>query len=247
MRKPDPFQELVDSLRRVLQHPSAPLVLPVRAHSSPTTATAHSTPSLVVFSSPVVRPVPFSGAAEECNGFLLQCSLETQSQLYPTEHSKIAFIISSLTGPASRWVETIWTQAGPATRSLENFVSHFREVFGTTEGDSSIGEQLYNLKQGKMTIDQYFLHFRTLAAASWWNEASLLTAFRQRLEPKLRLQLLAYDGSCGLERFIQLAIRCSNRLHSCLQDCSPANPTPRYRRTDLLRPTTNLCKRTPID
>lgn len=120
MSKPDPFQELVDSLRRVLQHPSAPLappVSPARANPSKATTTAHSTPSPVVFSSPVVRPAPFSGTAEECNGFLLQCSLalETQSQLYPTEHSKIAFIISSLTGPALRWAETIWTQAGPAT------------------------------------------------------------------------------------------------------------------------------------
>lgn len=105
---------------------------------------------------------------------------------------------------------------------------HFWEVFGTTEGDSTIGEQLYNLKQGKMTIHQYSLQFRTLAAASGWNEASLLTAFRQGLEPKRRLQLAVYDDSYDLERFIQLAIRCSNRLHSCLQDHFPASPTPRY-------------------
>ncbi len=57
-----------------------------------------------------------------------------------------------------------------------------------------------------MSIKQYSLKFRTLAAASGWNEPSLITAYRQGLNPKLRLQLAAYDDTHGLERFIQLAI-----------------------------------------
>lgn len=40
---------------------------------------------------PVCSPAPFSGLVEECNGFLLQCSLalEMQPHLYSTDKAKI--------------------------------------------------------------------------------------------------------------------------------------------------------------
>ncbi len=201
MSAPDPFQELVDSLRWVL--------LTTTTTTTPiTTVTNTSTSSSTVFASPMARPAPFSGAAEECNGFLLQCSLalEMQPHLYTSDRAKIAFIISLLTGRALQWAETICAQASTVTQSLPNFKEHFLEVFGRPVGDSSVGEQLYHLRQVSISINDYTLKFRTLAAASGWNERSLLTTYRQGLEPRLRLQLAAYDDSCRLERFIQLSI-----------------------------------------
>ncbi len=186
----------------------------------------------------MARPAPFSGEAEECNGFLLQCSLtiELQPQMFPTEHSKIAFVISALTGPALQWAETIWNQAGPATQSFSCFLIHFREVFGRSPGDTSIGERLYQLKQGAMSINQYSLKFRTLVAASGWNEPSLITAYRQGLNPQLRLHLAAYDDTHGLERFIQLAIRCSHRMLSCSPGISTAIAPPPNRPPEVHNP-----------
>ncbi len=77
-----------------------------------------------------------------------------------------------------------------------------------------------------MPIHQYSLRFRTLAAASGWNQPSLLTAFRQGLSSHLRLHLAAYDDTYWLEKFIQLAIRCSNCIQSCSTDSSVAIATP---------------------
>lgn len=89
------------------------------------------------------------------------------------------------------------------TASMDNFnVTHFKEVFGLPEGDSSIQAKLHALRQGKSSISGYPLQFCTLASASGWNEASLLTAFWQGLEPSLLLQLFSYKGTMGLERFI---------------------------------------------
>ncbi len=185
----------------------------------------------------MAKPAPYSGLVEECNGFILQCSLalEMQPHLYTTEKAKIAFIISLLTGRALQWAETIWTQAGTVTRSLDNFVAHFREVFGTPAGGSSAGEQLYNLRQGNMSINDYALKFRTLAAASEWNERSLLTTYRQELES--RLHLAAFDNTIGLERFIQLSIRVANHMHSCMED-QQAQPglMPLLRRPENISP-----------
>ncbi|MGL5904968.1 MAG: DUF4939 domain-containing protein, partial [Cetobacterium sp.] len=98
-----------------------------------------------------------------------------QPHLYPTESSKIAFIISQLSGKAMKWADSIWSQRGAVTQSYSAFISHFREVFGKPISDSSAGEKLYNLKQGSMSIYDYALHFRTLAAVSGWNEQALIT------------------------------------------------------------------------
>ncbi len=231
MSSSDPFQEIVDALKRILT-PS-----PVPSSLAPP-ITNNTTSSPPVISCPMAKPAPFSGSAEECNGFLLQCSLalEMRPQLYPTERAKIAFLISLLTGRALQWAKTIWAQAGTITISYDNFVAHFREVFGRPAGDTSVGEQLYHLRQGSLPINDYDLKFRTLAAVSGCNERSLLTTYRQGLEPRLRLQLAAYDDSYGLERFIQLSIRCATHMQSCFEEQLQSSYTPLLRRPDTISP-----------
>ncbi|ROI73786.1 Retrotransposon-like protein 1 [Anabarilius grahami] len=122
MSHPDPFQELVGALRRALtpQPPSPP-----PAVASTTTT---FTPSPIVHASPMAKPAPYSGSAENCSGFLLQCVLvlEMQPHLYPDDTSKIAFIISQLQGKALQWADSLWTQKGPVVQSYSSFVSHFR-------------------------------------------------------------------------------------------------------------------------
>ncbi|KAI2661123.1 Transposon Tf2-9 polyprotein [Labeo rohita] len=234
MSNPDPFQELVDSLRKVLLR--SPTTMP--STPPPDAPPAPSTSSATIPSSPMARPAPYSGGAEECNGFLLQCSLifTMQPALYPTDQSQITLITSLLTGPALRWAETIWHQAGPPTRFIQAFIAHFKEVFSHADEKVSAGEQLYHLKQGTMTTHEYSLRFRTLAAASGWNELSLLTTYRLGLEPKLRLQLAALDDNIGLEKFIQQSLRCSDRIKfyqsnqetvstALLRPSEPVNPS----------------------
>ncbi|ROL50881.1 Retrotransposon-derived protein PEG10 [Anabarilius grahami] len=214
MSHPDPFQDLVDALHHtftVHPPPSAPAI------TSANTATSSSPP---VYASPMAKPAPYSGSAEDCNGFLLQCSLtlEMQLHLFPTKYSKVAFLISQLSGKALQWADSIWSQNNPVIQSYSSFVDHFKEVFGKPLWDSSIGEKLYNLKQGKMSVNEYALQFRTLAARSGWNEQALLTTYRQGLDPRVRLHLAAYEDTIGLERFIQLSIRFATRMQSCLEE-----------------------------
>ncbi|KAL0167361.1 hypothetical protein M9458_039205, partial [Cirrhinus mrigala] len=74
--------------------------------------------------------------------------------------------------------------------SYHAFAQHFLEVFGRSDQTTSAGEELYRLRQG------------------------------QGLEPHIRLMLAPHDDSIGLERFIQLAIRCAARNHN------PPEPIP---------------------
>ncbi len=147
MSSSDPFQEIAYQLKRTFT-----IMNTATATTSITTTTSSSanSPGMV---SPMVRPAPYSGRAEECNGFLLQCSLtfEVQPHLFPTERAKIAFI-SLHHGKALQWAETIWGQAGTVTQSLSGFTNHLRDVFGVSVGDSTAGEQLYHLQQGNIPI-----------------------------------------------------------------------------------------------
>ncbi|KAK3535970.1 hypothetical protein QTP70_022856, partial [Hemibagrus guttatus] len=215
MSAPDPVAELVEVLRRVLNPAAA-----TSASTAATSASAAASPSPPVIASPVSAPAPFSGSAGDCNEFLLQCSLalEMQPQLYPDDRAKVAFIISRLEGKALRWAEPLWTQHHPAVTSLSSFLEHFREVFGTPAGDSSIGERLCWLRQGSLTVSDFALQFWTLAATSGWNEQALITTYRQGLNPCIRLHLAAYEGFIGLEKFIQLSIRVATRMQLCFEE-----------------------------
>lgn len=68
----------------------------------------------------MAQPAPYAGAAEDCNGFLLQVSLilEMQPHLFPTEHSKEAYVISHLSGKALHWADSIWTPKASGNTDL---------------------------------------------------------------------------------------------------------------------------------
>ncbi|KAL0173126.1 hypothetical protein M9458_033437, partial [Cirrhinus mrigala] len=133
--------------------------------------------------SPMAMPATFAGEAAECSGFLLQVNLfiQMQPRMFPSENAKVAFLISLLTGKALQWAKAIWNSDNPIIHSHEPFTSHFSEVFSTTTGTFTNSDQLFRLQQGTSSVNDYTLHFRTLAAASGWNETALLGAYRQGL------------------------------------------------------------------
>lgn len=138
-----------------------------------------------------------SGLAEECNGFLLQCSmaLEMQPHWFPTERAKISFIISLLTWRVLQRADTIWWQNDPVTQTLNSFVT-LPQSFCKPAGATFIGGQLYHLKQGKMSINNYALKFRTLAAESGWISLHTLIPSASRKQ-QLTQRLCLYCSAAG--------------------------------------------------
>ncbi|KAK3537159.1 hypothetical protein QTP70_002654 [Hemibagrus guttatus] len=166
---------------------------PAPAPTSPATTSANTVTasSAPLYVSPMAQPAPYSGSAEDCNG----CAAGLFSGPSPS-------------GP----------RILPVTQSYAGFVEHFKEVFGKPSWDSSVGEELCRLQQGKLTVPEYALQFRTLAAKSGWNEQALLAAYRQGLNPQVRLHIAAYEDAMGLERLIQLSIRVAACMQSCVDE-----------------------------
>lgn len=228
MSQQDTFQQLVDTLRAEL----------LQTLSTSTTNQATAT------AVPMANPKLYSGEANECKGFLLQCELifEMQPNRFPTDRSKIAYMLSLLTGKALQWAVSIREQNGQVLLSYRAFHEHFQEVFGYSESDNSVCDELYNIQQGKTSAAEYSLRFRTLAAASGWDERALITTYRNGLNAELRLQLSAFVDTIGLERFIQRAISTENRMVSCrtsqtalTRPPEPSSPGPEPMQLDSTR------------
>ncbi len=137
---------------------------------------------------------------------------------FPTERLKIAFMITLLTGRALQWVESLWNSDSPVTHTLDAFTTHLKEVFGQANSELSV--------QGKSSVWNYSILFRTLAASSGWNETALITAFRRVLNSRIRQQMAIFDNMVGLETFISKAVRISQHLTACEEDLPPALPLP---------------------
>ncbi len=129
----DPFEELVSALRAAL----SPVLNPPSASASP-----------------MALPTTYSGEAVECGGFLLQLSLfiEMQPQQFASERSKVAFLISLLSGRALLWARAIWNSQSGIINSFDAFTTHFREVFDLCTGSLSIADQLIRLRQGTSSV-----------------------------------------------------------------------------------------------
>lgn len=119
------------------------------------------------------------------------------------EKAKVAFIISGLYDRACKWeldMEVVYSKI---------YLSHQGSV---------------HHKCGKLSVMGYFISFRTLAAASGWNEAAFLSAYCHGLNPRLKIQLSVVDETMGLERFMQYSLQSFEptgelRLETIILDC----------------------------
>uniref|UniRef100_A0A8C9ZTG8 Gypsy retrotransposon integrase-like protein 1 n=1 Tax=Sander lucioperca TaxID=283035 RepID=A0A8C9ZTG8_SANLU len=141
------------------------------------------------------RPERFSGESGDCRAFLTQCGLhfELQSVHYPTDRTKIAYLISHLSGRAEAWATAEW-------------------IFQHVTPGREAARMLVNLRQGRRRVADYAIEFRTVAAESGWNQTALMDAFLCGLSSALKDHLAALDLPEDLDTLIALAIKIDKRL-----------------------------------
>ncbi len=115
--------------------------------------------------SPMAIPASCLGEAVDCSGFLLQVDLliEMQPHEFPTEWTKVAFLISLLTGKALLWAHAIWNAQSSIINTFDAFI---KEVFSSTTGSLSVPDLLQRPCQGTSSTSDYTLQVRTLASPS---------------------------------------------------------------------------------
>uniref|UniRef100_A0A8D0CYT6 Gypsy retrotransposon integrase-like protein 1 n=1 Tax=Sander lucioperca TaxID=283035 RepID=A0A8D0CYT6_SANLU len=160
------------------------------------------------------RPERFSGESGDCRAFLTQCGLhfELQSVHYPTDRTKIAYLISHLSGRAEAWATAEWARNSPLCDSFAHFSQTFTQIFQHVTPGREAARMLVNLRQGRRRVADYAIEFRTVAAESGWNQTALMDAFLCGLSSALNDHLAALDLPEDLDTLIALAIKIDKRL-----------------------------------
>uniref|UniRef100_A0A1A8BJI0 CCHC-type domain-containing protein n=2 Tax=Nothobranchius kadleci TaxID=1051664 RepID=A0A1A8BJI0_NOTKA len=228
------YQQLEALVRQIHERVTQPL--PQTTRSEPQAAAPVASgpgvpvPTEMSHFRPAISPPSqtFSGEFEECHSFLLQCRLafERSPGAFPTDSSKISYVIGLLRGRALRWAEAKSHCAAFLAGPFDEFLADFTLTFGQTESVSDIGKRLWNLSQGRRSVADMSVEFRTLAARTSWNEEALMAAFTEALSVRVRDQLALCPEPQSLEGLIRLAISIDKRHQELRRPASSARPAP---------------------
>lgn len=153
-------------------------------------------------------PERFSGEPGQCKAFLTNCSIhfEYSPQVFTSDRSKVAFMVSYLTGQARAWVTAEWGRDSPLCLELHDFQEALKKTFNPVTTDRENARELCGLQQGGSSVCDHGIQFRTLAAESDWNNAALYDIFLKSLSLPIQERLLPLDLPTDLDSLIALAI-----------------------------------------
>ncbi|XP_050972472.1 tyrosine-protein kinase JAK3 [Labeo rohita] len=159
-------------------------------------------------------PDKWDGSGARCDVFLTNLSLifEFQPSRYPTDRSRIALLVSLLTGQAAEWATAVLKANSDSAHSYPAFTTQLRAAFQHPESEVEVDSRLYHLKQGERSVSRYTTEFRTLSVQTTWSDAALRTAYYEGLSIRLKDELAVRELPDTLEGMIQLALRVDQRM-----------------------------------
>lgn len=132
--------------------------------------------------------------------------------MFPNDRSRIAYLITLLSGKALAWATAVWEQQSDICSNYNLFVAEMKKVFDHSISGREASEKLFNLRQGQRSVADYSIEFRTLAVESGWNSESLFGAFQHGLTNTIKDKLVSRELPDSLDDLIALAIRIDSHL-----------------------------------
>lgn len=159
-------------------------------------------------------PQSYDGAPGTCRSFISQCSLslELQPLSFPTERSRVAYLITLLTGRAREWGTALWDVESPCCSSYREFTEEMRRIFDRSFSGREAAREIMGLRQGSRSVFDYGIEFRTLAASCGWNEEALFDAFLMGLSDPIKDELASRELPPDLSSLMDLTGRIDRRL-----------------------------------
>uniref|UniRef100_A0A3B3C1P6 Retrotransposon gag domain-containing protein n=1 Tax=Oryzias melastigma TaxID=30732 RepID=A0A3B3C1P6_ORYME len=175
-------------LQAMLQTLADPSRLPSASAAPPTPQPSPTGPSPAVHEARIPNPDPYSGTADHCRGFLLQCTLvfTQQSATYSSDGAKTAFVVGLLRGRALEWAESFLYAHRTNPLPFQVFLDHFKQVFETPEKHPDSSRKLFALRQDKRSVADYSVDFRILATEAGWDGKALQEVFYNGLAEQIK-------------------------------------------------------------
>ncbi len=209
--------ELTQQFQR-LRGPTAHLTPPVPLPSPEDSS--QSEPRLPV-------PASYTGEPDYCRAFLTRCSMHfsLQPRTFSSERTKVAFVLTLLTGRAALWGTAVWENQDPCCASFQDLSAEMRRVFDRAASGREAARRLADLRQGERTVSDFSIEFRTLAAESQWNEEAQWDMFLHGLADRVQKEIYAMDLPTSLNDLVALALRVDTRLSRMGRHAQPNRPT----------------------
>ncbi|XP_061136628.1 uncharacterized protein LOC133155378 [Syngnathus typhle] len=201
-------QQMQDIVRLLTAGPTANPSSPV---SPPIDRPA---PALMAMGVRLAPPERYAGEPGGSKAFVTECQMQFERFPgdFPTERSRVAYMLSYLTGRARAWATAEWARDSPTCHSLSTFVEALRTVFDPVSSDREKARELCQLSQGRESVSDYAIRFRTLAAECGWNQTALYDLFLKGLSGTIQDLLVPLNLPSDLDALIALAVRTDNRL-----------------------------------
>ncbi|KAJ1149016.1 hypothetical protein NDU88_001837 [Pleurodeles waltl] len=170
---------------------------------------------------PLAAPEGFSGDPSKVQIFLTQVELHFTCcpPTFPDSQSRIAFLISYLTGNAATWAVPLVRQDSRLLHNWCLFVEEFEKVFDRRAVTMSADKELLELRQGNKDLISYLSHFNRLVVESSWREEKRSALFYQGLKEELKeilAQIDPHHKTCT--DLINLKLRLDHRLTERKED-----------------------------
>ena len=107
-----------------------------------------------------------------------------------------------------------------------NMPPNMLRVFDQSVSSAESAKKLMSIRQGKGSVADYGIAFRTLAAVNGWNDAALVVAFHHGLSDTIKDGLASAGCPSDLEPLISHAMRLDNHLRERRRDQGPSQSYP---------------------
>ncbi|KAJ1165667.1 hypothetical protein NDU88_006084 [Pleurodeles waltl] len=165
---------------------------------------------------PLAPPECFSGDPLKAQSFLVQVELHftCRPHTFPDAQSKVAFLLSYLSGDAATWAIPLVRKNSPLLYNWKNFVREFERVFDRRTVTQSADHELLDLRQGNQDLVSYLANFNRLVAETSWPEEKQAALFYKGLKEELKDILAQIDPQpANCQDLINLVLRLDHRLN----------------------------------
>lgn len=161
-------------------------------------------------------PERFDGDPDEVEPFLTNCRLvfDLRPRNFASEAAKVAYTINLLTGRARLWGTAEYQRGSPACSSFHLLAAELQKVFGVGSSSADASRELMEIRQGRRTVADFSISFRTLASRSRWNSEAVVDAYLHSLADYIKDELVAHEVPSTLDEAIALTTRIDQRIQA---------------------------------
>ena len=160
------------------------------------------------------NPPCYSGEPLQCRAFLTQCEVvfSLQPFTYAKDRSKVAYVISLLNGRAREWAAANWEAEVDCIFKFSLFKEEMIRVFDRSAHGDEASRLLSTLRQGKRSVTDFSIEFRTLATTSGWNGPALIARFLEGLNSEIKDEVFVREVPNNFDSLVELALRIERRF-----------------------------------